>query len=57
MVEFPSMEAATGWYNSDAYQKVKRHRMGAADYDLVLVGGGVIPPNDRMPQTKAALPP
>jgi len=56
MIEFPSMDAATGWYESDAYQKVKQHRMGAAVYDLVLVGGGVIPPNDRMPQTRVVPP-
>jgi uncharacterized protein (DUF1330 family) len=54
MLEFPSMEAATGWYRSDAYRKVREHRLGAAEYDLILVGGGVVPPNDRMPQTKTA---
>jgi len=52
MMEFPSMDAATGWYNSDAYQKVKQLRMGAAVLDVIMVDGGVIRPNDRMPQTK-----
>jgi uncharacterized protein (DUF1330 family) len=52
MIEFPSMEAATHWYHSDAYQQVKQHRMGAAVYDLLLASGGVVAPNDRMPQTK-----
>lgn len=56
VMEFPSMEAAHGWYKSDAYQKVKQLRTGAAAYDLILVGSGVIPPNDRMPQTKVAPP-
>jgi uncharacterized protein (DUF1330 family) len=52
MIEFPSMDAAVDWYKSDAYQKVKRLRMGAAVFDLILVDGGFIPPNDRMPQTR-----
>jgi uncharacterized protein (DUF1330 family) len=52
LIEFPSMDAAKGWYASAAYQEVKRHRQGAAEFELILVDGGRTPPTDRMPHTK-----
>jgi uncharacterized protein (DUF1330 family) len=52
LFEFPSMEVARRWYASEAYQDVKRRREGAADFDLILVDGGWMPPAARMPQNK-----
>jgi len=50
MIEFPSTETALSWYESDRYREAMQHRIGAADFDLVLVEGGVVPPAERMPQ-------
>jgi uncharacterized protein (DUF1330 family) len=52
VVEFPSMDAATRWYASPGYKKVQQYRMGAADFDIVLVEGGIVPPEDRLPHIK-----
>jgi uncharacterized protein (DUF1330 family) len=53
LFEFPSMEEARRWYNSAAYQKVKKLREGAADFDLILVDGGVVSAAaERMPGLK-----
>jgi uncharacterized protein (DUF1330 family) len=52
LIEFPSMEDAKRWHTSAAYQEVKRHRQGAAEFELILVDGGWTPPSERMPQTK-----
>jgi uncharacterized protein (DUF1330 family) len=51
LFEFPSMEAAKRWYFSDAYQKVKQRRLGAAEFELILVDGGWKPAAERMPDT------
>ena len=42
LFEFSSMEEGRRWYNSEAYQEVRKHREGAADFDLILVDGGVV---------------
>ncbi|MCB1683670.1 MAG: DUF1330 domain-containing protein [Pseudomonadales bacterium] len=39
LARFPSEAAALGWYNSDAYQKLARHRFNASDGEVVLVKG------------------
>ncbi len=39
VVEFPSMEAAKAWYQSDDYQAVIGERFAAADCNAVLVPG------------------
>lgn len=39
LAEFPDEAAALGWYNSDAYQKLARHRFNASDGEVVLVKG------------------
>jgi uncharacterized protein (DUF1330 family) len=52
LFEFPSMEVARRWYTSAAYQEMKRRREGAAEFDLILVDGGWMPPAARMPQNK-----
>jgi uncharacterized protein (DUF1330 family) len=50
LLEFSSMEEARRWYRSPAYQEVKKLREGAADFDLILVEGGVVSAAaDRMP--------
>ena len=52
LVEFPDMESASRWYESDAYRAVKQHRLGASDIELILIDGGLVPAEDRMPNTK-----
>ena len=50
LFEFSSMEEARRWYRSAAYQEVKKLRDGAADFDLILVDGGVVSAaGERMP--------
>ena len=39
VIEFPSMEAAKGWYNSPEYQAVIGERLAAADCNAVIVPG------------------
>lgn len=39
VVEFPSTEAARGWYDSPEYQEVRKHRFRGATYRAVLVEG------------------
>jgi len=53
LFEFSSMEEARRWYASSAYQEVKNRREGAANFDLILVEGGVIPAADRMPKSNS----
>jgi len=52
LIEFPDMAAARRWYESDAYQAVMRYRAGAADIELILIDGGAVAVEDRMPRTK-----
>jgi len=56
VIEFPDMETATRWYESDAYQAARQHRIGAADVDMILVDGGSVPVEQRMPHAKGAAP-
>ena len=50
LFEFSSMEEARRWYNSVAYQEVKKLREEAAEFDLILVDGGVVSAAvERMP--------
>jgi len=54
LLEFSSMEEARRWYRSTAYQEVKKLREGAAEFDLILVDGGVVATAaERMPQSKS----
>ena len=39
IIEFPSIEAAQNFYQSEAYQKAKNLRQGAGDAQFVLVEG------------------
>ncbi len=39
VIEFPSLEQATAWYNSSAYQAIKSLRANNTDGDLFLVPG------------------
>jgi uncharacterized protein (DUF1330 family) len=52
MVEFPSMQVATRWYESPAYQEVRNYRIGAAEFEIVLADGGLVERKDRMPQCR-----
>ena len=52
VAQFPSMEVARSWYFSDAYQQVKQRRLGAAEFELVLVDGGLKPAAERMPEIR-----
>jgi uncharacterized protein (DUF1330 family) len=49
LFEFSSMEVAKRWYTSDAYQEVQQRRLGAAEFELLLVDGGWTPAAERMP--------
>lgn len=40
LVEFPSMEQAEAFWKSDAYQSAVRLREGAANMQVILMGGG-----------------
>ncbi len=51
LFEFPTIEEGRRWYTSSAYQEVKKRREGAANFDLILVEGGVVPAADRMPKS------
>jgi uncharacterized protein (DUF1330 family) len=52
VIEFPDVLAAKAWYDSPTYQEVEQHRIGAADVEIFIIDGGVLPAEDRMPQTK-----
>jgi uncharacterized protein (DUF1330 family) len=52
LFEFASMEAARRWYFSDAYHEVKQRRLGAAEFELILVDGELAPAVERMPDTR-----
>lgn len=43
ILEFPSVEAARGWYNSPEYQSVVGQRHAAAESNVVIVGGFEMP--------------
>src|SRR6476661_9346885 len=52
VIEFPDVATAKRWYESPAYQKAIQLRTGAADGELFIIDGGVVPPEDRLPHTK-----
>src|SRR5204863_277186 len=37
--EFPDVETAKRFYNSPEYQEARKHRLGAADFHMVIVEG------------------
>jgi uncharacterized protein (DUF1330 family) len=39
IIEFPSIEAARGWYDSPAYQELLPIRLGAGTENVVIVEG------------------
>ncbi|WP_298333436.1 DUF1330 domain-containing protein [Asticcacaulis sp.] len=39
VLEFPSYEAALGYYNSPEYQAAREHRLNAAEFNMVVVEG------------------
>ena len=39
IVEFPTMDEARAWYNSDAYQEARKDRFAGADYRVFLTQG------------------
>lgn len=39
ILQFPTMEEACAWYESDAYQEARQHRMRGATYKVFLVEG------------------
>ena len=39
LLEFPDLQAAQRWYESEVYQEVKKLRAGAADFRAVAVQG------------------
>ncbi len=39
ILEFANLDDARAYYNSDEYQAARQHRIGAADFDSVIVEG------------------
>ena len=39
VTEFPDVEAARKFYQSVEYQEARKHRVGAADFNMVIVEG------------------
>ena len=39
LIEFPSEKDLKEWYNSDAYQRILKHRLSAAKCDTLIVHG------------------
>ncbi|HYX65994.1 MAG TPA: DUF1330 domain-containing protein [Burkholderiales bacterium] len=39
VTEFPDVEAARKFYQSVEYQEARKHRLGAADFNMVIVEG------------------
>lgn len=39
VTEFPDVEAARKFYHSVEYQEARKHRLGAADFNMVIVEG------------------
>jgi len=39
IIEFPSMQALCGWYDSDSYRELKRLRLLSTEGDMVLADG------------------
>ena len=39
MLQFPTVEDATAWYNSPGYQAALPHRLSSADYRTIIVEG------------------
>jgi uncharacterized protein (DUF1330 family) len=37
--EFPDVETAKKFYHSPEYQEARKHRLGAADFHMVIVEG------------------
>ena len=56
LIEFPDVDTASRWYRGEAYQAVRQYRVGAADIEIFLAGGGMVTPEDRMPHTEKAAP-
>ena len=52
VIEFPSFEKAKECYDSPAYRGIRHYRMNGAKYIGLLMEGGPLPPELRMPHTK-----
>lgn len=39
IIEFPTVEEARAWYQSDAYQDARQHRFAGADYRAFITAG------------------
>ena len=39
MIEFPTIDAAKGWYNSPSYRQAREHRFKGATYRVTLAQG------------------
>ena len=39
LIEFPAKEDAMAWYDSDAYQALKQHRLAASAANLIMIEG------------------
>ncbi len=39
IIEFPSVDEARAWYQSEAYQDARQHRFAGADYRVFITAG------------------
>jgi uncharacterized protein (DUF1330 family) len=39
IIEFPDVDAARAWYQSEAYQDARQHRFAGADYRVFITAG------------------
>ncbi|KRR10642.1 hypothetical protein CQ12_19430 [Bradyrhizobium jicamae] len=52
VIEFPDMVTAKRWYDSPGYKKARQLRDGAADTELFIIEGGLVPAAERLPHIK-----
>ena len=53
LAEWPDMDTAKRWYESEAYKAIRHLRTDATDSEIVFLdGGGSASPDDWMPHTK-----
>ena len=56
LIEFPSIDAARGWYDSDEYRELKELRMRATRSNGVLFGGDTPAEPGQTPSTRRPEP-
>lgn len=52
VIEFPDAATAKSWYESPGYKEARQLRDGAADTELFIIDGGLVPAAERLPHIK-----